>query len=160
MLGYIRVDKEELRIKDHRAYRNVYCALCNSIGKKYGLFKRMLLSYDVVFIILCLDNFENDQKEYNFRCPVNMMKKVKICVSESVLNYCAALNYYLAVLKCKDDCDDERSLKKEMLLKILSANLHYKEDYHFFEEIFSEFDNQLDTKDDWCTYDIDIVRGY
>lgn len=26
--------------------------------------------------------------------------------------------------------------------------------------IFDEFDNQLDTKDDWCTYDVDIVRGY
>lgn len=26
--------------------------------------------------------------------------------------------------------------------------------------IFNGIDNQLDTKDDWCTYDVDIVRGY
>ena len=48
MLGYIKTQRDDLRICDFCLYKQQYCALCQGIGKKYGIVYRLILSYDMV----------------------------------------------------------------------------------------------------------------
>lgn len=50
MFGYVRVYQPELKMGEFEQYRGVYCSLCKSLGKRYGFFARMTLSYDFTFL--------------------------------------------------------------------------------------------------------------
>ena len=50
MLGYIKTQRDDLRICDFRLYKQQYYALCQGIGKKYGIVYRLILSYDMIFL--------------------------------------------------------------------------------------------------------------
>lgn len=51
VFGYIRVSMDELRIKDWKYYRSIYCALCKQLSE-FSQSYRLLLSYDMVFLTL------------------------------------------------------------------------------------------------------------
>ena len=126
MFGYVRIRKEELRIREYYTYNRKYCGLCQMLGKKYGFIYRMILSYDVVFLMLVLENFDADCCNLSFRCPMNPLKKIDTEVSEKIAEYSAFINYYLAILKLEDDVLDENKLFKKMALKKLRRNSYYK----------------------------------
>ena len=126
LFGYVRVRKDDLKIRDFRIYRNKYCALCDAIGKQYGLIYRTIIRYDLVFFVLMLENYETALTNSSFRCPINPLRKIKVNVSEQVYEYCAFVNYYLAVLKLEDDVMDEKSIIKKLLLWIFNRNSQYK----------------------------------
>ena len=98
MLGYIKTQRDDLRIRDFRLYKQQYCALCQGIGKKYGIVYRLILSYDMVFLALVLENFETEMTPLSFKCPTNPFKKINTSISNNVIEYCAFINYYLSVL--------------------------------------------------------------
>ena len=126
MLGYIRIRKDDLKIKDYNTYKQKYCGLCQRLGKEYGFLYRMIVSYDMVFLMLCLENFENDMQREKIRCPLNPIKKIHADVSENVIRYCAFMNYYLTIIKLEDDVLDERnSTFKKILLKMFTCNVKY-----------------------------------
>ena len=52
MFGYVKPDKPELKIKDYETYKAIYCSLCRTLGKEYGLLARFLLTYDAAFYAL------------------------------------------------------------------------------------------------------------
>ena len=52
MFGYVKVYKPELKMKEFEMYRGIYCSLCKQLGKSYGLFARMTLSYDFAFMAI------------------------------------------------------------------------------------------------------------
>ena len=58
MLGYIKTQRDDLRICDFCLYKQQYCALCQGIGKKYVIVYRLILSYEMFFLALVLENFE------------------------------------------------------------------------------------------------------
>ena len=43
MLGYIKTDTQELRVREHHYYRALYCGLCHRMGKCTGNCSRMTL---------------------------------------------------------------------------------------------------------------------
>ena len=47
MVGYVRIFKPELKIKEYEAYRGIYCTLCKTLGKEYGVLSRLHLSYEL-----------------------------------------------------------------------------------------------------------------
>ena len=63
MFGYVKTDKPEMKIKEYEAYRGLYCSLCKAMGKHFGVFSRLTLSYDITFLVLArlsfLDNAGN-----------------------------------------------------------------------------------------------------
>lgn len=126
MFGYIRIRKEDLRVKDYHLYKKKYCSLCRYLGKNYGLIYRMITNYDVLFLMLSLENYERIMKTIQFRYPLNLLKKINISISDSVAEYCAFINYYMVVLKLEDDVFDEKSFCKKLLLKIFAGNKKYK----------------------------------
>ena len=128
MFGYIRIRKDDLKIREYSTYRKRYCGLCHQLGKDYGFLYRIITSYDIVFMMLCLENYEKMNCSRKFRCPLNPIKKICVEVSENVMEYCAFINYYMAIVKLEDDIlDGEKAFLKKMLLKIFTNNSKYKE---------------------------------
>lgn len=125
MFGYVRIRKDNLKICDFRIYKQKYCGLCQELGKKYGLIYRSILSYDMIFLMLTLENIEAEKHTISFRCPINPLKKIDVSISEQVTEYSAFINYYLAVLKLEDDVTDENSFIKRIMLKLFKHNSNY-----------------------------------
>lgn len=50
VFGYIKPVKAELKVKEWEAYQGIYCGLCKQLAERYGLFARMTLNYDFVFL--------------------------------------------------------------------------------------------------------------
>jgi hypothetical protein len=119
MFGYIRPHESELRLREYRYYRGVYCGLCRAHGRCTGQCSRMTLSYDFVFFALCRIALENgNPTEQGERCALRF--KARRCLPHPFRRrlslepgnatdhtaLCAAmLNYH----KLRDDLADERA---------------------------------------------------
>lgn len=49
MFGYVRPYKDEMKVREYEQYKGIYCGLCRALGKEYGIFTRLTLSYDCTF---------------------------------------------------------------------------------------------------------------
>ena len=113
MLGYIRTDAPELRLRDQECYRALYCGLCRQMGKCTGQCSRLSLSYDFAFLAAFRMSLINEKLELKKkRCFVHPLKKRNITVDSPTLAFCADASAILTYHKCRDDVDDEKGLKK------------------------------------------------
>ncbi len=144
MFGYIRAAKGELKIKEYEMYKAVYCSLCKSLGKYYGIFARFTLSYDFTFLALLnmslKDGCVNIEQK---RCAFNPLKKCNYCKSDSDLEMPAAAAMIMTYYKLLDNIADEKGIKKLGYLAIKpilkSANKKAKQKYPQIEEIVSDY---------------------
>lgn len=125
MFGYVRIKKDYLIVKDYYLYSKKYCSLCYSIGKEYGTIYRLLTSYDMVLLILCLEIFEDCRIQYKFRCPLNKIKKIEVYNSENIYNYISFINYHLMIEKLNDNILDKKSKLCLILKKFFIKNKKY-----------------------------------
>ncbi len=127
MFGYVKVFRPELIIGEYEQYKAVYCSLCHTLGKRYGLASRMTLSYDFTFLALFLMALE--ERDVSFeqgRCPFHPLKKRSFCSSNEILDYTADVAMLLVYHKLSDTVRDERFLKR---LSAAVLKLLYKHDY-------------------------------
>ncbi len=123
MFGYVRPQIPQLRVRDYRYYRGVYCGLCRAQGRCTGQCSRMTLSYDYVFLSLMRLALENgnptarggDRAPVTFekrRClPHPLRRRLSLSrgsVTEHVARCAALLNYH----KLCDDRKDERRMSR------------------------------------------------
>ncbi len=144
MFGYIRIAKPELKVKEYDTYKAVYCSLCRELGKNYGFFARLTLSYDFTFLALLqlalrdgCDGFERK------RCVCNPLKKCQYCTNAEFIKMPAAAAMILLYDKLKDNLVDEKGLKKlgnRLLLPLFSrAMKKAARAYPELETIFHAF---------------------
>ena len=113
MLGYIRTDAPELRLRDSECYRAIYCGLCRQMGKCTGQCSRLSLSYDFVFLAAFRMSLINETLDLQKkRCLVHPLKKKNMVIDSPALAYCADASAILTYHKCRDDMDDEKGFKK------------------------------------------------
>lgn len=67
MFGYIKPFKAELKVKEWEAYQGIYCGLCKQLAQRYGLFARMTLNYDFVFLAM-MDMALREQRIHFCQC--------------------------------------------------------------------------------------------
>lgn len=144
LFGYVKAYKPELKIKDYEAYKSVYCTLCTKLGKEYGLFSRLTLSYDFTFFALvrlavssCCPQFKKG------RCCVNPLKKcVKCGGGEDEFKFTCAVAMIMLYYKVLDDISDKGFWKKiaACLLYPFAAHAHNKakRNYPEAEEIIKK----------------------
>lgn len=111
MIGYVKVYKPELKMKDYQVYNAYYCGICKSLGKRYGLIYRNLLNFDAVFLSIALDSI-NDyvcQLE-DFRCILHPIKKKLRCMDSISIDYVTDITVYMTYKKLVDDVNDDNSL--------------------------------------------------
>lgn len=113
MLGYIRTETPELRLREYERYRALYCGLCRHMGKCTGQCSRMALSYDFVFLAAIRMSLLNEPlKIEKKRCFIHPLKKRSMVINSPTLRYCADASALLTYHKFKDDLQDESGMKK------------------------------------------------
>lgn len=107
MFGYIKPFKPEMKMKEFDTYKAVYCGLCKQLGKGYGPFARMTLSYDFTF--LAMISLSLQQKCGGFRlekCMVNPLKKKPCLMACDDLTFSASTAMIMFYYKLKDNILD------------------------------------------------------
>ena len=120
MLGYVKPDRAELRIREYELYRGIYCSLCNALGRNYSPAARLLLSYD--FTLAAMIRLASAQSSCDFEikhCPFNPAKKCSFCKRESELDYCAHIIIIITYYKLIDNIKDRGFFKKLAALLLL-----------------------------------------
>ena len=113
MLGYVRADTDELRVREQRFYRALYCGLCKRMGKCTGHCSRMTLSYDFVFLAAVRLSLTGEMPTLKKqRCAVHPLHARPTVQKCEALDYCADASALLVYHKLLDDLHDERGLKK------------------------------------------------
>lgn len=112
MFGYIGINKPELKIKDFERYREFYCGLCHSLGKRHGLLGQISLSYDATFVAVLLSAlYEPVTYRFQSGCVLHPVGKKKY-LSNQIIDYVADMNVLLAYYKCQDDWQDDKNILK------------------------------------------------
>ena len=107
MFGYIKPYKPEMRICEYDLYKSIYCGLCKQIGKLYGPFARLSLSYDFVFLSLLKMAMEpDDPSVQKGRCLLNPLKTIPCCQQNDSMRFSAACAMIMLYYKAKDNILD------------------------------------------------------
>lgn len=113
MLGYVRTEAGELRMREYESYRALYCGLCRRMGKCTGQCSRLTLSYDFVFLAALRYSFQKEVPVYQKkRCLLHPLKPRLMAEGSAALDYCANASALLSYNKCLDDCNDERGWRR------------------------------------------------
>ena len=153
MFGYIRIAKPELKIREYETYRAVYCTLCRTMGRRYGLWSRFTLSYDFTFLSLLNMSLKSgcDITERK-HCTFNPLKKCNFCKNTEPFEMPSAVAMIMSYYKLLDNIEDEKGLKKAFYvsLKPLFSRARKKaaKDFPEIEDIVSEYikrQNSLET---------------
>lgn len=144
MFGNIKPFKPEMRIKEYEAYKSVYCALCKTLGKDYGIVSRMILSYDLTFLALVAISAGNgDIGLKKGRCVCNPLKKCLYCTgNDEVFHFSSAVAVILFYYKLKDNIADDGFLSKMLCYLLMpfaaSWRRKAKRKYSKIDEISAE----------------------
>ena len=112
MFGYVRVYQPELKMGEFEQYRGVYCSLCKSLGKRYGFFARMTLSYDFTFLAVVHMALQKGCAGFRMgRCALNPLKKRMCCRENEEIAYAADAAVLLLYHKLRDTVADSGLLK-------------------------------------------------
>lgn len=114
VFGYVRPQKSELLVREYEQYRAIYCSLCRQLGKSYGIFSRLTLSYDCTFYAVALMSLRKECPGFGEgRCVVNPLKKCGFCTGgERELKLAAALSVIMVYQKVRDNIADDRFWKR------------------------------------------------
>lgn len=113
MLGYIKTDARELRLREYESYRALYCGLCRCMGRCTGQCSRLSLSYDFVFLAALRYSLQGELPVYEKkRCLLHPLRPRLMARSGEVLSYCAYASALLSYQKCVDDCHDEKGVRR------------------------------------------------
>ena len=129
MLGYVKTDTQELRVREHHFYRALYCGLCKRMGKCTGNCSRLSLSYDFVFLaavrLLVTGEVPTAKKAVCLLHPFRKRPTVQKC---EALDYASDASALLCYHKLADDLHDERGMKKlrSALLRPLFSRAYKK----------------------------------
>jgi len=119
MFGTILADLPRLTQEQQERYRACYCGLCRTLKNEYGSIARLVLSYDMTFLILLLSSlYEPEEESGEKRCLVHPTKKRPYFVTRFT-NYAAAMNVALSYHKCLDDWHDDRNFIRFLQAQLL-----------------------------------------
>ena len=133
MFGYVKAYKPELKVRDYEQYKAVYCSLCKTLGREYGLFARLTLSYDFTFAALLRLAERRMDGESSYEL-VHPFAKCNACSGgESDFSFTAAAAVIMMFYKLRDNLRDSGFWKRlvSRLLYPFAAHAHNKAKKHF-----------------------------
>lgn len=108
MLGYVKIDKGELKVREYEVYTGYYCGVCKSIGRRYGQLPRMVLSYDAAFLAILLASLSDESDTpVQEHCIAHPVIKKKTVIRNRAIDYAGDVMLILAWYKLADDVADE-----------------------------------------------------
>lgn len=138
MFGFVRPLRGELKVREWERFQEVYCGLCHTIRRHYGILQTTLLSYDCTYLALLLDSMEECGGETcRKRCVMHPFRK-KRCACESVgMVRAASVSVILQWHKLGDTISDEHGLKR---LAARLLRIFFRRGYRKAVNDFPEFD--------------------
>lgn len=119
MFGYVVANQAILQPEQFNRYREVYCGLCRTIGRRHGQAARLCLTYDMTFLVLLLDSLEEPELKQGRRaCLAHPLGKNSWRQSKWS-EYGADMNVALAYYNCLDDWQDDHNAPKYAYAKAL-----------------------------------------
>lgn len=113
MFGYIKPYKPELKVIEFDTYKAVYCGLCKQLGKVYGPFARLTLSYDFAFLsMLSLGVAKECPGFRRESCAANPLKKKPCLLACDDSRFAASAAMVMLYYKIRDNYDDGGLLQK------------------------------------------------
>lgn len=109
MIGYARPDLLALTAQERDFFGRVYCGLCGSLGRSYGVLFSSLTNYDSAFLSLLVISQKADAPclEHSVRCPTRLYCRSKPAINDrDALGYGASIALLLAVEKVRDTIRD------------------------------------------------------
>lgn len=121
MFGYVRVQKMNLRVREWETYRGLYCSLCRALSRRYGLPARLILSFDMTFLLAV--RFAQSETVPSFhlgRCPFNPAKRCNYCDNgNDAFDYVCAAAVLMFYYKVCDNIADSPFYKKMLFYLLL-----------------------------------------
>lgn len=149
MFGYIKPFKPEMKIKEFDTYKAIYCGLCKQLGKSYGPFSTLTLSYDFTFLAIIFLGIDNKKPAFQKQtCTANpLKKKACLCLNDNV-EFCAATAMIMFYYKLIDNYNDGNLADKAKVMSIKhfakSARDKSKAKFPQIDQIVKEcMDNQF-----------------
>ncbi len=113
MFGYVKPYKPQMRFIEYDVYKSFYCGLCKEMGRKFGIFSRLTLSYDLSFLSLLYTAVHGDMPKTKCEgCLFNPLKKKDCCQHCGGVDYASDIAMLLFYYKAKDNIKDETFFKK------------------------------------------------
>ena len=107
MFGYVKPFKPQMRVCEYETYKAVYCGLCKQLGRTYGPFSRLTLSYDFTCLALLQMSLQDKPQDFSLRrCMLNPLKKAPCCEESGALEFAggaAMLTLYFQLLDNYND---------------------------------------------------------
>lgn len=104
MFGYVRPNRDELKVRQLRDYEALYCGLCSSLGRRHGFFARFFLNYDFTFLAMLLDGGRPETERR--RCPARLWCRKKTCAIAGGVDAAADAGTILSYWKLRDTVAD------------------------------------------------------
>ena len=107
MFGYVKACPPQLRLCEWEAYRGVYCGLCRTLGRRFGPFARLTLSYDFTFLaMLSMALGEETPAFRRRRCGVNPLHRCQHCEENASLQMSCDIAVLTLWYKVEDNIAD------------------------------------------------------
>ena len=163
MFGYVKIAKGELKVWEYETYKAIYCSLCRRLGKTYGPFSRLTLSYDFTFLAVLSLSLKPGTLDFERkRCAFNPLKKCNYCKkANDELEIAAAAAMVMVYYKLLDNIEDSKGIKR-LFYKSLkpfykSKNKKAARLYPEIEKIVSDYiEKQTKLEKELCS-DIDKI---
>ena len=109
VFGYVTVHYAALGEEEKARFRACYCGLCRTLGERYGLSARAVLSNDMTFLAMLLSSlYEPSEETGRLRCPGRPWRVREFARSEPYA-YAADMNVAFAYYKTADDARDDKN---------------------------------------------------
>ena len=119
MFGYVCPVSEHLDWKDMARYQAVYCGLCHTLGRRYGLIARCFLNYDMVFLAML---FGKTCESNTKRCVLHPVRGRPCACRSEPLDMAADISVILVWWQMQDGIADHgfwRGLKYRLAAMFL-----------------------------------------
>lgn len=104
MFGYVRPNRDGLKVRELRDYEALYCGLCHALGRRHGFFARLFLNYDFTFLAMLLDGSKPTAERK--RCPARLWCRKKGCICAGSVDAAADAGTILSYWKLRDTVAD------------------------------------------------------
>lgn len=117
MFGYVIPPLSRLPGAEQERFRQTYCGLCHTLGRRYGLAGRMILNYDFTFLAILLSGSEEPGCG-QARCIASPCRKRCYAGETAAMDLAADESVILAYWQLRDGVSDHgfwRGLKYRLL---------------------------------------------
>ncbi len=122
MFGYINVNGNELSEENKIIYKAYYCGLCRKLREYYNQKGRMLLNYDMTFLVILLTGlYENENQVARSRCLMHPIKPHTSYINE-ITAYAADMNFMLGYHSLLDHWRDDKKISAKICVQRLQRD--------------------------------------